>query len=61
MLGPCLTQESRRDERSTVAIVGEMMRTQLLARGGGETMFSVETLGTIEHTFVVSNLSMLSK
>ena len=35
MLGPCLTQESRRDERSTVAIVGEMLRTQLLARGGG--------------------------
>ena len=25
MLGPCLTQESRRDERSAVAIVGEML------------------------------------
>ena len=35
MLGPCLTQASRLDERSTVAIVGEMLRTQLLARGGG--------------------------
>ena len=31
----CLTQASRLDERSTVAIVGEMLRTQLLARGGG--------------------------
>ena len=35
MLGPCLTQASRQDERSTVAIIGEMLRTQLLARGGG--------------------------
>ena len=31
MLGPCLTQRSRVDERSTVAIVGEMLRTQILA------------------------------
>jgi hypothetical protein len=35
MLGPCLTQASRQDERSTVAIIGETLRTQLLARGGG--------------------------
>ena len=35
MLGACLTRASRLDERSTVAVLGEMLRTQLLARGGG--------------------------
>ena len=35
MLGACLTRTSRLDERSTVAVLGDMLRTQLLARGGG--------------------------
>jgi hypothetical protein len=35
MLGACLTRASRLDERSTVAVLGEMLQTQLLARGGG--------------------------